>query len=865
MEGEGDNEEFGSKVLESKIIDMLQECGEDPPPFEDSDFPPDSESLYRNADKVPDYAGSSTVEWLRPRDISSSPDYFKATSGCGPIQEGVLDDAWLLGAMAAIAMHPSGLIENLFVSEIDDFKKYGVYTCRFYKDAQWIEVATDTRVPCEAGRAMYGASIDPNEMWIPLLEKAYAKLHRSYEVLNGGNIMEALIDCTGGSVRKVNLHLEKSISWDACMQYFMRQSVLCCQFKNAGPAELTSTGIIMNRLYIVLMLKEIGSLRFVKLKNPWSRGKWKGDWGNDDLKWDDNHQVESALQMDPETEFSRDGTDGTFWMVWEDFIEVFNELYITRLPPDSHLQYAVRGEWIAEAAAGPPMKDPHYLSNSSTEERTWSVKADSEPEWFRNPQYRITTEQPAHVLISLLQRDMKLQDGETSFLSSIHFLVLDQPKGSKGIAWEVRHVHAEAHSDPNDVSREISNDEIQLDPARSYLIVPYTETPKVEMEFFLRIVSSVSLTVQALPPIKRKVVVGSWKVSEDEATAGGPLRTGLTTGPENPSWCQNPQYWISFPPNGKKNMNVKIVVRKTSNKAAIKITAKNRDKNRAHLVGCTVLKPIDEQYNTKRTSKPGDAKVNFLGEVEISASDKLSVSPKKKKISESNEKPLQQKRPERRLVVPSDEWCRIAEYSNQFYSAIFLPRISHQWAPNGLLVVPTLGESNVEGSYELEVDTDCEGVELTELSDSKIKTLDGSWTTGSAGGCHLQPDWKKNPKFTLTLKSGKPIPVQITLSRSEKEWKIKCKNNPVGSMMGFYLFQGQKLSRDTSNTVTYEGRTWSETDFVPMHDVSTPDGLLLPPLFNDSYVIMPTTWEPDIHGHFLLSVKAECSFTLTAD
>ena len=38
-----------------------------------------------------------------------------------------------------------------------------------------------------------------------MLEKAYAKLHGCYEVLNGGSMAEALVDLTGGASEKYNL------------------------------------------------------------------------------------------------------------------------------------------------------------------------------------------------------------------------------------------------------------------------------------------------------------------------------------------------------------------------------------------------------------------------------------------------------------------------------------------------------------------------------------------------------------------------------------------------------------------------------------------------------------------------------------
>ena len=52
---------------------------------------------------------------------------------------------------------------------------------------------------------MYGHCADPNEFWVPLMEKAYAKLHGNYQILNGGDMSESLVDFTGGVSEKYNL------------------------------------------------------------------------------------------------------------------------------------------------------------------------------------------------------------------------------------------------------------------------------------------------------------------------------------------------------------------------------------------------------------------------------------------------------------------------------------------------------------------------------------------------------------------------------------------------------------------------------------------------------------------------------------
>lgn len=55
------------------------------------------------------------------------------------------------------------------------------------------------------GNALYFASSGTDgETWIPLAEKAYAKLHGSYAALAGGRTSEAVEDMTGCATRPVH-------------------------------------------------------------------------------------------------------------------------------------------------------------------------------------------------------------------------------------------------------------------------------------------------------------------------------------------------------------------------------------------------------------------------------------------------------------------------------------------------------------------------------------------------------------------------------------------------------------------------------------------------------------------------------------
>jgi calpain-15 len=110
------------------------------------------------------------------------------------IKQGELGDCWFLSALAALAERP-GLVKRLFITE--EYNKEGVYKLRFCKNGEWIVVTIDDYIPCRMdGGPMFSYGCT-NELWVLLVEKAYAKLHGNYESLNGGLTKEAMIDLSG--------------------------------------------------------------------------------------------------------------------------------------------------------------------------------------------------------------------------------------------------------------------------------------------------------------------------------------------------------------------------------------------------------------------------------------------------------------------------------------------------------------------------------------------------------------------------------------------------------------------------------------------------------------------------------------------
>jgi hypothetical protein len=114
----------------------------------------------------------------------------------GDVIQGELGDCWFISALSVLGANESLLKECFW--EGDKFKDLGLYVLRFVKDCHLFFVCVDDRIPVKAknGRVVFGNCRDGNELWVPIIEKAYAKLHGSYKALIGGYSHYGLADLT---------------------------------------------------------------------------------------------------------------------------------------------------------------------------------------------------------------------------------------------------------------------------------------------------------------------------------------------------------------------------------------------------------------------------------------------------------------------------------------------------------------------------------------------------------------------------------------------------------------------------------------------------------------------------------------------
>ncbi|XP_039295411.1 calpain-A-like [Nilaparvata lugens] len=179
--------------------------------FEDCEFDAVKSSLVFS--KSPSISKSllvKSIEWKRPKEIVDDPKFFVKGANRFDVNQGKLGDCWLIAAVANLTLHEH-LLQQVVPNDQSFQDNYaGIFHFRFWQYGHWVDVVIDDRLPTNYGDLVFMRSNEQNEFWSALLEKAYAKLHGSYEALKNGKASEALEDFTGGVTELYDLRDEAS-------------------------------------------------------------------------------------------------------------------------------------------------------------------------------------------------------------------------------------------------------------------------------------------------------------------------------------------------------------------------------------------------------------------------------------------------------------------------------------------------------------------------------------------------------------------------------------------------------------------------------------------------------------------------------
>ena len=180
------------------------------------------------------------------------------------------------------------------------------------------------------------------ELWVMLIEKAYAKINGGFDNIVGGLIRETLKDLTGApAISFFNQEGTPESHWNTIQDADKNRFIMGCGSddikKSGNDSQDTATGLAGNHAYSLLGAYEIVdeggrkrvlrqgepsspyNTRLVKLRNPWGEGEWKGDWGDKSYLWTPELRREVGVS---------DEDDGVFCMPFNMFQKYFYDYQV---------------------------------------------------------------------------------------------------------------------------------------------------------------------------------------------------------------------------------------------------------------------------------------------------------------------------------------------------------------------------------------------------------------------------------------------------------------------------------------------------------------------------------------------------------
>ena len=335
--------------------------GQEPPKqgvlFEDPEFPPTANSLLgkdKNGNIVDSKAynekakniNTNEIGFFRPKEIfGENYSLFSKKIEMDDVQQGSLGDCYFLSSVANICKFPNS-VQRLFKQSTKN--EYGYYEIFLFIDGKRQIVIVDDYLPAfKKNKKPCYAQTKEKEIWVMLLEKAWAKVNGGYaniisgipcealEVLTGtGSLIYDLENLDGEDVEDYKYEIVKNVQLAD-----QNNSLISCS--TTSDPNIQRVGLVEGHAYTLISFNRIETSQgkdvyLFRIRNPWSQGEWTGDWSDKSKLWDS--KAKSQVQFENKDE-------GIFFMNDTDFFKYFTHVEICYTFFDSEaVSYIIEGD-----------------------------------------------------------------------------------------------------------------------------------------------------------------------------------------------------------------------------------------------------------------------------------------------------------------------------------------------------------------------------------------------------------------------------------------------------------------------------------------------------------------------------------------
>ena len=305
----------------------------------DEVFPPNEKSLThvtRNKDVTEEELNDlKPLGWTKARDIFRGRNFvLYDTISMDDVEQGQLGNCYFLSVLSELGNRPE-IYDKIFITK--EKTQNGCYQVRLLIRGIPKVVSVDDFFPTLNGSFVFAHS-GPGEIWVQLLEKAWAKVNTSYAETIAGIPSEAFLTLSEAPcVSLIHRKYQVEDLWNMLKKAKAKGYYLATNTDNDPNGEGERMGLVPGHAYSLTNLEEFDleggkKLRLLQLRNPWGNGEWKGNFNDKSASWDILPELKKKVDL-------IDKNDGIFYMDYNDFLHYYPYTFILKYHKNFYYNY----------------------------------------------------------------------------------------------------------------------------------------------------------------------------------------------------------------------------------------------------------------------------------------------------------------------------------------------------------------------------------------------------------------------------------------------------------------------------------------------------------------------------------------------